>query len=43
VISQQEFEQLPVWVHDFLADVPLGDVWAVDLPGVRSGITLNEF
>ena len=26
-----------------LAGVPLHDVWAVDLPWVRSGITLDEF
>jgi hypothetical protein len=42
-ISAQEFERLPLRVHDFLADVPLHDVWAVDLPRTRSGITLDEF
>ena len=42
-ISTQEFERLPLRVHDFLAGVPLHDVWAVDLPRVRSGITLDEF
>jgi Protein of unknown function (DUF2867) len=42
-ISTQEFERLPLRVHDFLAGVPLHDVWAVDLPRMRSGITLNEF
>ena len=42
-ISQQEFERLPLRVHDFLAGVPLHDVWAIDLPHTRSGITLNEF
>ena len=42
-ISRQEFERLPLRVHDFLAGVPLHDVWAVDLPRTRSGITLNEF
>jgi hypothetical protein len=42
-ISTREFERLPLRVHDFLADVPLHDVWAVDLPRVRSGITLAEF
>ena len=41
-ISTQEFEQLPLRVHAFLAGVPLHDVWAVDLPRTRSGITLNE-
>src|SRR5215510_7596153 len=42
-ISTQEFERLPLRVHDFLVGVPLHDVWAVDLPRVRSGITLDEF
>jgi Protein of unknown function (DUF2867) len=42
-ISKQEFARLPLRVHDFLDGVPLHDVWAVDLPRVRSGITLDEF
>jgi hypothetical protein len=42
-ISTQEFERLPLRVHGFLAGVPLHDVWAVDLPPRRSGITLDEF
>jgi hypothetical protein len=42
-ISTQEFERLALRVHDFLAGVPLHDVWAVDLPRTRSGITLDEF
>src|SRR5499427_10020612 len=42
-IATQEFERLPLRVHDFLGDVPLHDAWAVDLPRVRSGITLDEF
>jgi hypothetical protein len=42
-ISAQEFAHLPLRVHGFLADVPLHDVWAVDLPHTRSGITLDEF
>jgi hypothetical protein len=42
-ISAQEFAHLPLRVHEFLADVPLHDVWAVDLPRTRSGITLDEF
>jgi len=42
-ISTQELEHLPLRVHDFLAGVPLHDVWAVDLPRPRSGITLDEF
>jgi Protein of unknown function (DUF2867) len=42
-IERQEFERLPLRVHEFLAGVPLHDVWAVDLPRPRSGITLDEF
>lgn len=42
-ISRQEFERVPLRVHEFLAGVPLHDVWAVDLPRTRSGITLDEF
>jgi hypothetical protein len=42
-IPTQEFERLPLRVHHFLAGVPLHDVWAVDLPRTRSGITLDEF
>jgi len=42
-ISTQEFERLPLRVHAFLAGVPLHDVWAVDLPRLRPGITLDEF
>ena len=41
-ISAQEFERLPLRVHDFLAGVPLHDVWAIDLPRARSGITLDQ-
>ena len=41
-ISTHEFERLPLRVHDFLADVPLHDVWSVDLPRARPGITLEK-
>jgi hypothetical protein len=42
-ISPVEFCTLPLRVHTLLADVPLHDVWAVDLPAHRHGITLSEF
>jgi hypothetical protein len=42
-VSAQDFKQLPLRVHDFLADVPLHDVWAIELPHTRSGVTLDEF
>src|SRR5271163_5193173 len=42
-ISPTEFSALPLRVHTLLADVPLHDVWAVDLPPHRHGVTLSEF
>jgi Protein of unknown function (DUF2867) len=42
-VSVQEFEQLPLRVHTFLAGVPLHDVWFVDLPRWRAGVTLDDF
>ena len=42
-IAAEKFEGVPLRVHTFLAGVPLHDVWAVDLPRTRPGITLNEF
>ena len=42
-VSTQEFERLPLRVHTFLAGVPLHDVWSVDLPRWRAGVTLGDF
>lgn len=42
-ISAVEFNALPLRVHTFLVDVPLHDVWAVDLPASREPVTLAEF
>jgi hypothetical protein len=42
-ISIQEFERLPLRVHTFLAGVPLHDVWFIDLPRWRAGVTLDDF
>jgi hypothetical protein len=42
-ISAAEYGALPLRVHTLLADVPLHDVWAVDLPAHRDGVTLSEF
>jgi Protein of unknown function (DUF2867) len=42
-VSTQEFEQLPLRVHTFLAGVPLHDVWSIDLPHWRAGVTLDDF
>ena len=42
-ISPAEFYALPLRVHTLLADIPLHDVWAVDLPKQSDGVTLSEF
>jgi hypothetical protein len=42
-ISPREFTAVPLRVHSFLADVPLHDVWAIDLPAYREEVTLSEF
>jgi hypothetical protein len=42
-VSAQEFERLPLRVHTLLAGVPLHDVWAIDLPRWRAGVTLDDF
>jgi hypothetical protein len=42
-ISPAEFYALPLRVHTLLADIPLHDVWAVDLPAHSNGVTLSDF
>jgi Protein of unknown function (DUF2867) len=42
-VSTQEFERLALRVHTFLAGVSLHDVWSIDLPRWRAGVTLDEF
>jgi uncharacterized protein DUF2867 len=42
-ISSTEYYAVPLRAHAFLADVPLHDVWAVDLPRLRENVTLAEF
>jgi len=42
-ISPLEFLDLPLRVHSFLKDVPLHDVWAVDLPTGDKATNLCEF
>ena len=38
-----DYARLPLRVHSVLSDVRLHDVWALDLPRMREGITLHEF
>jgi len=42
-VPAREFERLPLRVHALLAGVPLHDVWSIDLPHWRAGVTLDEF
>ncbi len=42
-VRAREFEALPLRVHALLAGVPLHDVWSIDLPRWRAGVTLDEF
>src|SRR6266513_1431875 len=42
-VSAQEVERLPLRVHTFLTGVPLHDVWSIDLPRWRAGLTLDDF
>jgi hypothetical protein len=42
-LTTEQFERLPLRVHTFLAGVPLHDVWFVDLPRWRAGVTLDDF
>ena len=43
ISAEEAFERLPLRVHAFLADVPVHDVWFIDLPRWRAGIMLDEF
>jgi len=42
-ITAAEFHALPLRVNTLLADVPLHDVWAVDLPRLSGDVTLDAF
>jgi len=42
-VRKDEFERLRLRVHEFMAGVALHDVWAVELPKRRAGVTLDEF
>lgn len=43
LILTREFARLLLRVHNFLANVPLHDISAIDLPDSRVGIALDEF
>jgi hypothetical protein len=37
-----EYQNLDLWAHSFLRDVPLHDAFAIDLPGGGKGRTLSD-
>jgi hypothetical protein len=41
-IATSEFQELNLWAHSFLRDVPLHDTFVVDLPGGGPGRTLGD-
>lgn len=41
-VTVEEYERLALRAHSLLADVPLHDVWAAELPGGGGGLTLLE-
>ena len=41
-VTQEEYEQIDLRAHSLLADVPLHDVWMVELPGGGPGRTLID-
>src|SRR6516165_9134891 len=42
-VLTEEFKRLPLRVYTFLADMPLHDVWVVDLSCWRARVTLEGF
>src|SRR4029450_660061 len=41
-VDREEYDQLDLRAHSLLADVPLHDVWLVDLPGGGPGHTILD-
>lgn len=41
-VPREEFQRLSLEVHGILSDVPLHDVWAIDLPGGGAGRTISD-
>jgi hypothetical protein len=41
-MTAEEFRKLDLRAHSLLTDIPLHDVWAVDLDGGRRGLTIQE-
>src|SRR5688572_24741951 len=41
-IAADEYQDLDLWAHSFLRDVPLHDAFAIDLPGGGGGRTIRD-
>jgi hypothetical protein len=41
-IAASEYQNLDLWAHSFLEDVPLHDAFVIDLPGGGKGRTMSE-
>ncbi|MBM4072786.1 MAG: DUF2867 domain-containing protein [Planctomycetes bacterium] len=41
-VAQDEYQKLDLWAHSFLRDVPLHDVFVIDLPGGGTGRTVGD-
>jgi len=41
-VAASEFQNLDLWSHSFLRDVPLHDAFAIDLPGGGEGRTMSD-
>ena len=41
-VSEREYRRFDLRVHEILSDVPLHDVWSVDLPGGGPDRTIND-
>lgn len=41
-LAAAEYQNLDLWAHSFLRDVPLHDAFVIDLPGGGKGRTIND-
>jgi hypothetical protein len=41
-VAAGEYQDLDLWAHSFLRDVPLHDAFAIDLPGGGEGRTMSD-
>src|SRR5262245_47375344 len=41
-LAASEYQNLDLWAHSFLRDVPLHDAFVIDLPGGGKGRTMDD-